>query len=429
MSITAVQAKSAKKTLQDGNGLMLRVDKKGRKYWECRYTFEGKRPTYRLGPWSEEHGPGWAREEHKEKVLTILDTGVDPRCGKEKKITAAVVESISSNGVTFQAAYDEWFKSQSPSWSKKVGDSTEGRFTNYVIPSFGKGHQLIDQISTQDVIAMLRKFEGCDRSTAHLEQRNKTHQQVKQIFGAAMIAEKINHNPAEFSRSLAGLQLAKKGSELAPKKFKMLAKKAPEAWKLLPEFWDRLSGMSDQMEINIKIMILTLSRPSEIRKAKWEEFDFEQRIWFVPAERMKMDREHLVPLSNQVIILLRRLQEITGDCEHLFPKILGRYGKMDDSDSMSDAGVLGAVRRMGKEFPPALRCDLHGFRHMGSSRLHAECSWDSMYIEFALSHADANKIRATYNEYEYLAERTKMLQAYADQIVPAPQLSLAAKSA
>ena len=429
MAINAISAKNAKKTLQDGNGLMLRVDKKGRKYWECRYSQNGARPTYRLGPWSEEHGPKWARQKHRDDVLDKLEQGIDP---KAKSLAPAIPQGDSSFP-NFREVGQEWFDAQSPGWSRKVVSATQGRLDKYMFLAFG--HLPINVITTGMVKKFLKQFEGKDRESARLETRDKVHQQLKQIFGSAVVDEIIPYNPAEFSRKLAGLQLRKAGSELESQTYKMLAEEPEDAWELLPQFWADLSNDSVNkiVEIMIKVTVLTLSRPNEVRGGKWAEIDWNKKIWSVPASRMKRRKAHVIPLSNQVIALLRELQKYTGDYGHMFPKFASKWGsEFDDSSSLSDATARIAVRRLGYV------ADIHGFRHMASSFLHAASigegederpRFQSVVIEFALSHADKNKIREVYNKHEYRTPRARMLQWYADQICPAPQIELVEKSA
>ena len=450
MSITALQAKNTNKTLQDGNGLRLWVNK-GRKYWQARYTFQGQRPTFQLGAWSEDHGPKWARAEHQSQVLDLLEQGIDPRSAKklEKKAIAddsAVAAAVAQkSATTFRQVGQQWYKARSPEWSDKYASATKGRLENHVYPAFKD--LPIDAIDTPMVVAMLRKFEGKDASEAKLETRDKTHQQVRSIFSLAKTQKLVSENPAEFD--VKNAQLQRRAGALKSKSRKALAVEMHDAWEMMPQFWEDLSthngnkgndlskssgqgGLHICTQILIKLTILTLARPGEMRNATWSEFDFDKRIWRVPAARMKMGETHLVPLSNQAIALLRQLKLYTGEFKHLFPKITRKGQGFDDSKPMGDSTALSTLRRMG------YRADMHGFRHMASSKLHSEeigepgeerAMWDSLWIEYALSHSDPNSVRKVYNESNYLKARTRMLQWYSDQICPAPRLELAATSA
>ena len=141
-------------------------------------------------------------------------------------------------------------------------------------------------------------------------------------------------------------------------------------------------------------------------------------MWTIPAKRMKADREHKVPLSDQAMELLAELREITGHCKHLFPGVVKKGTDLDDSRTASEGTALQAIKRMGYD------CHPHGFRRMASTYLHSledddeRPMFDTMWIEFALAHRDSNKIREAYNASRYLKARTRMLQFYADQAMP-----------
>ncbi|VFS53098.1 Putative prophage CPS-53 integrase [Budvicia aquatica] len=141
----------------------------------------------------------------------------------------------------------------------------------------------------------------------------------------------------------------------------------------------------------------------ELRAAQWKEFDFEQGLWEIPIERMKMRRLHLVPLSNQVISTLRELHAITGHYPLLFP------GRNNVNKPMSEASINMVLKRLGYDG----KATGHGFRHTMSTILH-EQGYSSAWVETQLAHADKNSIRGTYNHAQYLDGRREMLQWYAD---------------
>jgi integrase len=147
-------------------------------------------------------------------------------------------------------------------------------------------------------------------------------------------------------------------------------------------------------------------RPGELRKAEWAEFDFEKSEWRIPAERMKMKAPHLVPLSRQAVGILDELRPLTGEGRLVFP------GEIDKSRPMSDNTVLSALRRLGYA---TTEMTGHGFRSMASTLLN-EQGWKPDAIERQLTHAERNAIRAAYNYADYLAERRKMMQSWADYL-------------
>lgn len=155
----------------------------------------------------------------------------------------------------------------------------------------------------------------------------------------------------------------------------------------------------------MKLLILTGTRPGELRKAEWSEFDFENNIWSVPEERMKMRRPHVVPLSRQALAILTELKTMTTGYQYVFP------GRLEKVKPISDMSLNVLIRRIGY----GGRATGHGFRHTMSTILH-EQGFNSAWIELQLAHVDKNSIRGTYNHAQYLDGRREMMQWYADHI-------------
>ena len=156
----------------------------------------------------------------------------------------------------------------------------------------------------------------------------------------------------------------------------------------------------------LKILPYVFTRPSELRLAHWSELDFKNVTWIIPASRMKMRREHVVPLSKQVLVLLNELHAYTGNGELLFPSARAL------TTPISDAAPLAALRRMGysKE-----TMTLHGFRAMASTRLN-ELGFRADVIEAQLAHKEPDTVRLAYNRAEYMDERCRLMQAWADYL-------------
>lgn len=154
-----------------------------------------------------------------------------------------------------------------------------------------------------------------------------------------------------------------------------------------------------------KIVMLTVVRTQEMRFATWDEVDFEKGIWEIPAERMKMRRPHIVPLSTQVIDLFKQLKPITGHYPYIF------IGRNNRSKPISKETVSQVIELLGYKG----RATDHGFRHTMSTTLQEE-GYDSAWIEMQLAHVDKNSMRGTYNRALYLEKRKAMMQYYADFI-------------
>ena len=147
-------------------------------------------------------------------------------------------------------------------------------------------------------------------------------------------------------------------------------------------------------------------RPGELRAAAWDEFDLDHAEWRIPAARMKMRDEHIVPLSRQAVSVLRDIQELTGRGALVFPSVRSR------ARPMSENTINAALRRLGYTTDEMTG---HGFRAMASTLLN-EQGWNRDAIERQLAHAERDDIRAAYNRAEHLPERRKMMQAWADYL-------------
>lgn len=156
----------------------------------------------------------------------------------------------------------------------------------------------------------------------------------------------------------------------------------------------------------LQLAPLVFVRPGELRKAEWSEFDLDAAVWRIPAAKMKMREEHIVPLSAQAVVMLRELLPLTGSGQYVFPSVRSR------ARTMSENTVNAALRGLGFDKDTMTG---HGFRAMASTRLN-EMGWAPDVIERQLAHAERNKVRAAYNRAQYMDERTRMMQAWADYL-------------
>lgn len=173
----------------------------------------------------------------------------------------------------------------------------------------------------------------------------------------------------------------------------------------LPDFIDTLESYKGhrQTVLALKILMRVFVRPVELYEAPWEEFKLKEKLWRIPADRIKMREYHVVPLSDQVVIMLGELHKITGHSKWLFPNT------RRPREPMGPTTLNRALQFMGYKG----RLVPHGFRGTASTILH-EQGWSSEVIERQLAHAERNKVRAAYNHASYLQERTTMMQAWCD---------------
>ena len=181
--------------------------------------------------------------------------------------------------------------------------------------------------------------------------------------------------------------------------------------KEFPSYLQRLD--EDNLELHLvtraalKLIVMLFVRTRELIEAKWEKIDLESETWRIPAERMKLRVEHLVPLPNQALILLQDLHKITRESEFVFP------GDRNPKQPMSNNTLLyGGIYRMGLRS----RATIHGFRSLASSILNESGKWNPDAIERQLAHSEKDQVRAAYNRANYLDERRRMMQWYADYL-------------
>ncbi|WP_339750264.1 site-specific integrase, partial [uncultured Rubinisphaera sp.] len=376
----------------------------------------------------------WLRAVH-----AVLSDGYDPRLHKDRVqalISGEELVEVDEPRVikTFAEVGREWYDVRSPQWGSKNCIKVKGLSKNWINPAFG--HKPISEVTQRNVLDLMKKFEGADYKTAKLEARDNCLGQIKSIISYGMMHEYLNGDPlAKFDKTNAALQQRK--GKLAPRHYK------PLPWDLIHKFWAdiaayrapaspnahrNLDGFHPTTQILLKVQILTMLRPSEVRLGVWSEIKWEKHQWHIPPERMKLERPHIVPLSRQVMELLRQLREMTGECHHMFPKLSPKKDVgFDDSTTLSENTARDVIRKMEYDCVP------HGFRAMASTYLNSieegeegweRAKWDSLWIEYCLSHLDSNVMRRTYNAHDYMKARTRMLQWYADEIIPKPSLKL-----
>ena len=246
------------------------------------------------------------------------------------------------------------------------------------------------KIKPLELLNVLRKIE----KRGALEKMRKVRQRCSEVFRYAIATGRAEYNPAaDLSSALEVHQ---------SNHFPFL--KADE----IPDFLRALEGYtgSKLVQIATKLLMITGVRTIELRAALWQEFDLDNAIWEIPAERMKMRRPHLVPLSTQALDLLNELKMMTGNYRYVFP------GRNDPNKIMSEASINQVIKRIGY----GGKVTGHGFRHSFSTILH-EQGYESAWIEIQLAHVDKNSIRGTYNHAQYLESRRKMLQWYSDNVI------------
>lgn len=389
---TAVQsAKPRAKAFKlfDGGGLYLEVSPAGGKWWRWKYRFAGKENRLSLGVYPEVSLK--AAREKRIAARQQLAAGIDPgQARKAEKIAQAGAES-------FEAIAREWHAKFSPSWVASHGDRILRRFDKDIFPWLGA--RPIAGIRAPDLLAVLRRIESRGaQETAHRAMQN-----CGQVFRYAVATGRAERDPTgDLRGALPPPKEKHHASILEPKRIGDLLRAI-----------DAYEGFF-ATKCALRLAPLVFVRPGELRKAQWQEIDLEKAEWRIPAERMKMREQHIVPLSRQAVEILGDLEPLTSrgiPAKPDAPRYVFPGGRTRERP-MSENAVLAALRRMGytKEEMTG-----HGFRSMASTLLH-EQGWNHQVIERQLAHAERNAVSAAYNFAEHLPERRRMMQAWADYL-------------
>jgi len=381
MALTNIAARTAKGKakpykLFDGKGLYLEVMPTTARYWRLKYRFGGKEKRLALGVYPEV-SLAKARERCDE-ARKLLAEGFDPRVFKR-----AEMEN------TFEPVAREWHEKQLATHGESHRTRVLARLKNHVFPVIGG--RPIAKIEAPEILLALQRIEK--RGT--IETAHRVLQICSQVFRYAIVTGRAKRDPARDLRgALTPLRQRHYPTITDPKAVGGLLR-------ALAVYDGTLVA-----RCALRLAPLVFVRPGELRKAQWPEFDLDAAEWRIPAARMKMREQHLVPLSTQAVAILREIHEITGRGNYVFP------GARSSDRPMSENTVNAALRRLGYG-----KDDMtgHGFRSMASTLLN-EQGWNRDAIERQLAHAERDNVRAAYNFAEHLPERRKMMQAWADYL-------------
>ncbi|MEQ9889584.1 tyrosine-type recombinase/integrase [Pectobacterium zantedeschiae] len=387
MKLNARQVETAKPKdkpykMADGGGLYLLVKTNGSRYWRLKYRIDGKEKLLALGVYPDVSLAD-ARAKRDEARKGIAG-GIDPlEVKKEQKIER---EAQVKN--TFQEIALEWHNMKVKKWSAEYASDILEAFNKDVFPFIGQ--RPIADIKPLELLNVLKKME--DRGAT--EKAKKVRQRCGEVFRYAIVTGRAEYNPAP------DLTSAMQGHESTHYPFLTTEE--------LPAFFKALAGYSgsELMVLAARLLIITCLRTGELRGALWSEIDTDKALWEISAERMKMRRPHIIPLSTQALAIIEQIRAMTGQFPLLFP------GRNDPSKTMSEASINQVFKRIGYTG----RVTGHGFRHTMSTVLH-ELGYNTAWIETQLAHVDKNAIRGTYNHAQYLDSRREMLQWYADYMV------------
>jgi integrase len=403
-TIRAIKPGDPRKRLSDGDGLLLLLFVKGGAHgWRFDYRFGGKRNMLSLGTYPDTTLAIARRKADEARQLLAggFDPGKKRKAEKEAQQVARAADQREAEGLppidSFEAVAREWFEVKQSGWARGYAEKIIARLEADVFPYIG--HAPIANLSPPQVLEVMRRIEG----RGVVETAHRALENCSQVFRYSVAIGKATANPAR------DLKDALKRPE--PKHFAAITdpKRFGELLRACDEY-----AATPVVRAALKLAPMLLSRPGELRFAEWPEIDLDAAMWTVPAVRVKRElREklqgapHLVPLPKQAVAVFRELQPLTGRSRYVF------RGERHHDRAMSENTINAALRAMGF---PQNEVTGHGFRATARTMLHERLGFDPYVIEAQLAHSVRDSLGRAYNRTEFVEQRRKMLQAWADYL-------------
>lgn len=379
--LTAAKVKSIKPTgvtkrYTDEKSMYLEVTKSGGMYWRYRYRLDGKQNIFTIGS-HPELTLAQARSLRND-ANKLVKQGINPTQAKKQ------TNIVQSSAPTFETVANEWLEDRKGGLAELTHKKNQSLLVRDVFPVIG--NMPIDTIKSKTLVEMAKRVE--DRGA--IEMAKKAVRLCGAILTHAKVLDLIEANPA------IGIT-----DVLKKRKVQHMAR-IPEYE--LPELLRKIEDYSGELmtKIALKLLFLTFVRTNELRHMEWTEINFEKKEWRIEADKMKMSRAHIVPLSRQAIELLEEMKQHTAHRKYVFHSV--RSGK-----PMSENTMLGAFWRMGYKGSMTG----HGVRGLASTMLH-ERRFDHAAVELQLAHSAGNQVSAAYNHATHLEYRHEMMQSWAD---------------
>jgi len=371
----------------DSGGLYLQVQPNGSKLWRHKYRYLGIEKKLSIGPYPE-ISLSEARRR-RDTAREQLYAGLDP--SREKVKARQHAEAVA--GCTFTLVAEEYCAKRKRDGSGAWAPATAARCEYLLSLLDGSiGKLPITDIAPIDVLEAVRRIER----KGNLESARRTLQLAGAVFRYGVATARITSDPTRDLR----------GALLTPKVTHYGAITEPEKVGELLRAIDSYEGFGITKQA-LLLAAHVFVRPGELRHALWSEIDLDECVWTIPAEKMKMRKAHHVPLSRQVVELLKDLRYVTGPNGFVFPSVRTR------ARPMSENTLNGGLRRLGYTTHEMTG---HGFRAMASTLLNDSGKWSSDAIERALAHGDRDKVRAAYHRGTHWKERVEMAQWWSDYL-------------
>lgn len=378
------------KKMADGGGLYLEINKNGSRYWRLAYRFGGKQKTLALGVY-----PSVSLSEAREKAETAR------KAVREGNDPSILKRTPNGNGTgasnTFQSVALEWLERFKQEWTESHFTSISGRLRRDIYPFVGKKD--ISSITAPELLSVIRRIE----TRGHLENAHRALTNAGQVFKYGISTGVCGRNPAaDIVGAIPRPSVKHMSAIIAPKQVGVLM----QAIAAYPG--DTITRCALQLIAHVFL------RSKEIRYGEWSEIDFDKCEWRIPVAKMKGRKRdkaanptsfHIVPLATQSVAILREVQVITGEGRYIFP------GARTLTRPISDMTMTNALRRMGYGKD---EMHVHGFRAMARTLIRQELGFDEEPIERQLGHAVKGPLGAAYNRADFIEERKRMMQAWAD---------------
>lgn len=384
-AIKKLKAQSKRYRKTDGDGLLIEVMPSGKKYWRYRFTLNGKPGLFTIGeyPFISLADARMQRNESK----TLVSKNINPNEHKKEQKAIFQAEDPKVERMVFSELFDEWYKHNAEHWTFEHAKDIKQRIEKYLLPELA--NRPIEEIKPIDVVAVLKLIEH----KGAIETLKRIKQYANRIFKYGVGMGYCEDNPV---------------SDLPDDIFKKATKNNyahTTDLKVLTHILNSIDSYYGDVSTKkaLELQPYVFLRSKELAGLRWDEINLENRIIEISAERMKKKRAHLVPITSKVLEIIEYMKPISGHCEFLFPS------PRTDVRPIGEQTLNPGLHRLGWKGVQTF----HGFRHTASTLLN-EQGFMGDIIEKQLAHEDGNKIRATYNKAQYLAQRKEMMQFWSD---------------
>ena len=393
IAIKSAKSDSKDYRMTDGDGLYLIIKTTGAKWWRFDYTFNGKRNTLSLGTYPDT-GLKSARRKASD-VRVLLSENIDPSQTRKNDKTIVIQNKQNNERITaglavigsFEDVALQWLESTIHLTKSQTHIKKASRIKTYALPLLGT--KAIQEIKASDILAVLKPL--IDKR--QLETAHRLHSEISAIFAYGIVHNYTDYDPAQpVAKQIPAQKVKHRAAIIDPK----------QVGQLLRDMYAYQGTYVVQMALRLSPLLF--QRPGEIRQMLWSDIDLVAQEWRPYIS--KTDFHHIVPLSHQALEILHDIKKLTGNNQYVFPSSRG------NGRPMSDGTIRTALITLGYD---STIQTAHGFRTIASTLLN-EQGWSPDAIERQLAHAPRDAVRAAYNRAQYLDERRRMMQSWADYL-------------